>query len=319
MKYENQSCCIDQVTRLTEILTRMLDNDCLCVLDGEKMIGLITKGDIYRYLQKYTCDSNITAKDMCNKNFAYTTLEEIDFDQDKLRRFKYLPLLDNGKLLYVFRSKSSIQAWDAAQSYEISYWRTWLSEGGNASYKYLFEPSWTYIDDENITRRVQEQSIGTVCLEIGAGGLYGFLPGLKQASKRIIIEPLAEKYKDLRHELGIELGDIEDIISYSAAADSYIETLENAVDGLIICQNALDHTPNWPFILNNISSYAVKGCCFYLWTDIDHVSTNEGHFNITQNPLRIFQIVENLGFDLIYKKVHVPFGNLNVCCVGVKR
>jgi hypothetical protein len=122
----------------------------------------------------------------------------------------------------------------------------------------------------------------------------------------------------MRNELDIEIENIEDIISYSVPADCYIKELGNTVDGLIICQNALDHTPKWPFILNNISSYAARGCCFYLWTDIDHVSTNEGHFDIAQNPLKIFQMVENLGFNLIYQKVHVPFGNLNVCCVGVK-
>jgi hypothetical protein len=319
MEQTNRPYCIDQRACFVEILRQLLDYEFLCVTDAEKMIGVITKGDVDRYLRENIGGKDITAADICNKAFAYTTLEKVDFDRDKLNRFKYLPLLDrDGKLLYILRSKSSAQEWESAQEYEIAYWRKWLSLKDNASYKYLFMPSHRYIDDENITELLQKQSAGKVCLEIGAGGLYGFLPGLKRASKRIMIEPLADKYKDLRRELNIDLSDIEDVISYPVAADCYMQELEGSVDGLIICQNALDHTPNWPFILNNISSYAAKGCHFYLWTDIDHGGEVEGHFNIAQNPLKMFQMIENLGFDLIYKKVQVPFGNLNICCVGVK-
>jgi hypothetical protein len=119
----------------------------------------------------------------------------------------------------------------------------------------------------------------------------------------------------------LQLTGENDIVSYECGGDVYIPELKDSIDGIIICQNALDHTPNWMFILSNIASYARGGGChLYLWTDIDHLFDPTGHFNIAQNPTAMFRLVENIGFGLIYSRIFTSQnGNLGICLVGVKK
>jgi hypothetical protein len=112
---------------------------------------------------------------------------------------------------------------------------------------------------------------------------------------------LANEYRKLRDELSINIPGLDGVEFFAKPADTYIPELKDSVDGVIICQNALDHTPNWCFILSNISSYAKRGSYLYLWTDIQHPIANPvGHFSITPDPIQFSRLIETFGYDIIY-------------------
>jgi hypothetical protein len=235
-------------------------------------------------------------------------------------------VLDNdGKLEFVLSIKSNDKAtsWQDAQKWELAWWRDELKKKITGKL-HRAEPTLDSVRldiDASARKLVKSSVVSRVCLEIGAGPICGYIPYIEGAKKRVIIEPLAEEYDLLRKEINYEIPNLESVQFYPCAADHMVEELRGAVDGLIICQNALDHTPNWYFILSNISAYAAKGCVFYLWSDIDHMTpVVAGHFNITSNPVKLFDMVENFGFDLVFKKYFARDSSLvTISLVGVKK
>lgn len=92
------------------------------------------------------------------------------------------------------------------------------------------------------------------------------------------------------------------MILEACGGDEYLPHYNNAIDGAIFCRNMLDHTPNWPFVLSNISTYAQSGCYLLLWTDISHHGVaDKGHFEITEDADAFVRLVETLGFQVQYK------------------
>gem|GEM_PF-5869702 len=158
------------------------------------------------------------------------------------------------------------------------------------------------IYDMVIKKKLLEKSVNGNVIEVGAGPLCGFILSLKNTLSKTIIEPLAEKYAELRKHLNIEVPNSDEINYFSIGADIFVPELYNTAD-LILCQNCLDHTTEWAFSLGNLTTYAKKGCIMYFACDLDfHVPTSNmtGHYNSTYNPKKMIQFLMNLGWNIIY-------------------
>jgi hypothetical protein len=133
-------------------------------------------------------------------------------------------------------------------------------------------------------------------LETGSGPM-GHLAGM---GRRIVIDPLIDKYRSYQIKRFGRTVWTDDIHTYSCAAESVISELKGAIDGSIICRNALDHTNDPLAVLAAISQYAAPGCYFLLWTDIWHLhGLTIGHRNITKSVAAMDALLVGLGFDII--------------------
>jgi hypothetical protein len=136
---------------------------------------------------------------------------------------------------------------------------------------------------------------GKACLDIGPCVFSPLLTwdGIGEA---YAIEPLGDSVREWqRKRFGGSAFDNMNL--KSIGADVFLEELASRIDGAIHCRNMLDHTPNWPFVLANISAYAAPGCHFLFWTDIDHGGTaDEGHYDICPQSSSIKRLIEQLGF-----------------------
>jgi hypothetical protein len=158
---------------------------------------------------------------------------------------------------------------------------------------------------------------GKTCLEIGSC-TSSILSGWDTAAERFVIEPLADKVSAWQCEnLGFSL--YEGLTTYSLGADQYIEALERKVDGAIFCRNCIDHSPDWAFILSNISSYALPGCRLLLWNDIFHLDgTDSGHYDLTKDPYAMKRLISRLGFDIMREYNDSSRRDLNWGCFAIK-
>jgi hypothetical protein len=156
------------------------------------------------------------------------------------------------------------------------------------------------------------------CLEIGPC-TASVLSGWDMAAERFVVEPLAEKVSSWQSEnLGFSL--YEGLTTYSLGADQYIEALESRIDGAIFCRNCIDHSPNWTFILSNISSYAAPGCRLLLWNDIFHLDgVDSGHYDLTKDPNSMKRLISRLGFDIQREYTDSARRDLNWRCFAIKK
>jgi hypothetical protein len=136
-------------------------------------------------------------------------------------------------------------------------------------------------------------------LEIGSGPM-GHLASRPWMRRRIVVDPLIEKYRSYQlRRFGdtVWTGDIE---THACAAENVIPELRDAIDGSIICRNALDHTEDPLSVLSAISQYATPGCYLLLWSDIWHSGgVTIGHRNITRSPAAMDALLTGFGFDII--------------------
>lgn len=158
------------------------------------------------------------------------------------------------------------------------------------------------------------------CLEVGSGP-FGFLPPLSWIKNRIVIEPLADKYRAAQLEQLGKTFFTDDLKVYATNAEALLPELVATIDGAIICRNALDHCEDALTILHNLSRYAKAGCYFLLWTDIWHLDGHDdGHHNITKSPEILDALLSGLGFDVIKNIKPVrESGYLEYGCVALKR
>jgi hypothetical protein len=88
--------------------------------------------------------------------------------------------------------------------------------------------------------------------------------------------------------------------TYALPGEETVPELVGAVDGCIVCRNALDHTDDPLMVLNNIADYAAPGCYFLFWTDLWHLAgLDEGHRNITKSIAVMDRLMDGLGFELL--------------------
>jgi hypothetical protein len=136
-------------------------------------------------------------------------------------------------------------------------------------------------------------------LEVGSGPM-GHLAGRPWMGRRIVIDPLVDKYRAYQlHRFGKTVW-TDDIRTYACPSENLIPELRGAVDGSIICRNALDHTEDPLGVLAAIAQYAAPGCYLLLWTDIWHLrGLTIGHRNITKSPAAMDALLDGLGFDIV--------------------
>ena len=134
-------------------------------------------------------------------------------------------------------------------------------------------------------------------LEIGSGPM-GQLASWPWIRRRIVIDPLIEKYRAYQLRRFGKTVWTDDIETHACAAESVIPELRGKIDGAIICRNALDHTEDPLSVLAAIAQYAAPGCYLLLWTDIWHLGgVTIGHRNITKSVAAMDALL--IGFDLI--------------------
>ena len=155
------------------------------------------------------------------------------------------------------------------------------------------------------------------CLEIGSGP-FGYLAPCYWIKDRVIVDPLIDAYRKEEMKLTGKTFFTDDIRTLATGAETFIEDLSGAVNGFIVCQNALDHCKR-PFkVLKNIGRYAAPGCFLLLWTDIWHLEgVDAGHRNITRSEAGMDAFLRDLGFEIVKtgrkirdSKEYVEYGRL---------
>lgn len=147
-----------------------------------------------------------------------------------------------------------------------------------------------------LAKHVEEKT----CLEIGPGPC-GALVCWWWVKDRIFIDPLIDEYKRLSLGRFKKTWYTDDLNLLAQAAEDLIPDLVGAVDGAIICRNALDHCADPMSVLKNISAYAKPGCYLLLWTDLWHLTGHDaGHRDITKDREGFQESIKHLGFDILY-------------------
>ena len=292
----NEALLCDVAERLNEF------GYLVCIdFDDCSLVGTITWNDLFGTLRSGVDLRSISAGDVANKKCFKATTENIDEVLQAFRKYRFIPVVDsNGIFKYILTNNANWLSWEYAQNFEIK-WQMEFYKRIESSDVSFHDFRNIYIDDIETYRMVQSKTSGSIVLEIGAGPVCGFIQSITDASKRIIIEPLSKEYERLRESYRINVPGANDIQYYDIGADRHIPELVNQVD-LVICHNALDHTPEWPFVLGNIAAYTKTDGILYLFTDIDHNRVEpKGHYNITYNPEKLCQFISNIGFSIIYK------------------
>jgi hypothetical protein len=159
---------------------------------------------------------------------------------------------------------------------------------------------------------------GKRCMEIGPC-VFSPLGGWDVAAERHVIEPLYQPIDNWQREhFGYSVFD--GLKMYGVGAEVLIPELVGKIDGALLCRNCIDHSPQWAFILANISQYCAPGAKLLLWNDIDHKGTaDDGHYDITTDPAAFRRLIEALGFDIIRTYTDESRMELNWGCFAVKR
>ena len=309
------------------------------IVQKQKLIGAISKNTVLETLLKYDSldlqqNTLIDALgDSLNKSCKVLRIENIENDIIDFinggNEINFVPLVDSENNLITVFSANAFTTFDVfsdAQIAEIGFWKRRTK--GNDDIIKMQETALAHFNNKVSMHTLfgMPRSLGLTVwefiknksvLEIGCGPTCGVLPYLWSAKERIAIEPLIEQYWDM--------GCIftEEIINrkYSIGADVFIPELAGSIDGLIISQNCLDHTPNWPFVLSNIASYAASSSYFHLSTNIYHpYGLDKAHFNLTPNADNMIRIVENFGFKVLKYEVNTPVlqKNLFIKLLAVK-
>lgn len=162
-----------------------------------------------------------------------------------------------------------------------------------------------------------EHITGKTCLDVGPCAISP-LGSWDVASSRHIIEPLHEKIAAWQIE-NLGRSAFEGLTCHSQRAEQPVDALRGAVDGAILCRNMLDHTPQWPFVMQVISEYAQPGCRLLLWTDLDHRGTEDvGHYNITTDVGSFQRLVQSFGFRIVRTCNDPNRAELNWGCFAIK-
>ena len=136
-------------------------------------------------------------------------------------------------------------------------------------------------------------------LEIGAGP-FGYLAPCYWMKRRVVIDPLIDKYRAYQLERFGKTFWTPDIETHAVPAEQIVEPLRGAVDGCIVSRNALDHMEDPLAALATIAEYAARGCYLLLWTDIWHLDGGDvGHRNITKSTSAMDKILDGLGFTIV--------------------
>jgi hypothetical protein len=136
-------------------------------------------------------------------------------------------------------------------------------------------------------------------LEIGSGP-FGYLAPCYWMKRRIVIDPLLDRYRDYQMRHFGKTFWSDEIETHAVPAEQMVETLRGAIDGCIVSRNALDHMADPLAALEAIGAYAEPGCYLLLWSDIWHADGGDvGHRNITRSTRALDQMLDGLGFEIL--------------------
>jgi hypothetical protein len=136
-------------------------------------------------------------------------------------------------------------------------------------------------------------------LEIGSGP-FGYLAPCHWMKRRIVIDPLIDKYRAYQIKHFGKTFWTADIETHAVPAEQVVEELRGAIDGCIVSRNALDHMADPLAALEMIGEYAAPGCYLLLSTDIWHMDGGDvGHRNITRSAAVLDGLLNGLGFDIL--------------------
>jgi hypothetical protein len=136
-------------------------------------------------------------------------------------------------------------------------------------------------------------------LEIGSGP-FGYLAPCYWMRRRIVIDPLIEKYRAYQIKRFGKTFWTSDIETHAVPAEQTVEELRGAIDGCIVSRNALDHMEDPLAAIEMIAEYAASGCYLLLSADIWHMDGGDvGHRNITRSPAVLDKVLNGLGFDIL--------------------
>ena len=225
------------------------------------------------------------------------------------------------------------KSWLGAQEYELDHAYGFMSETcftdlfrkykagelntANGYFNELFVREF-FANDVGLFRQFINKVQGKACLDIGPC-VFTPLVTWHGIGAAVAIEPLGNAVRDWqRQHFGKSVFD--DLELHSVGADVFIPDFESRFDGVIHCRNMLDHTPDWPFVLSNISAYAAPGCHLLFWTDINHGgSADAGHFDICTDASQLKRLIQRLGFDVQRDFSDPARPEINWGCVAVKR
>jgi hypothetical protein len=130
------------------------------------------------------------------------------------------------------------------------------------------------------------------------------------ASKRAIVEPLYNEVAQWQIENRGKNLFVNIDAPYATPAEKLIPELERKIDGAILVRNCIDHSPQWPFILSNISRYMAPGAVLLLWNDLTHpVSYLDGHYDITDDAVAFRRMLEDFGLRIDFE-FRVPWASM---------
>ncbi|HXW24873.1 MAG TPA: hypothetical protein VEK73_09015 [Xanthobacteraceae bacterium] len=219
-----------------------------------------------------------------------------------------------------------------AQHYEAAHGLRWIRERGQPLMERLRNlsaddrsPTHAVImreffeDDVRVWDQFADHIAGRAVLDVGCGPIP-FASFLVWAAPRIAIDPLIEAYDREARRVFDGQSAFDGLRCYAQKAEIFIEELAGAIDGAIICRNALDHLEFPAIVLSNLASYAASGCRLLLWSDIIHLNGGDsGHYNIAPNEASLERLVRNLGFEVT--RIVPPWPNrptISWGCLAIK-
>jgi hypothetical protein len=142
-------------------------------------------------------------------------------------------------------------------------------------------------------------------LEIGSGP-FGYLAPCYWMKRRIVIDPLVDKYRAYQMQRFGKTFWTDDIETHAVPVERIVEPLRGAIDGCIVARNTLDHMEDPLAALEAIGAYAASGCYLLLWSDIWHGDGGDvGHRNITRSARALDRMLDGFGFDIIQKGANI--------------
>jgi hypothetical protein len=178
-----------------------------------------------------------------------------------------------------------------------------------------------FAGDRALYTVVVERARDRRCLEVGCGP-FGYLAPCRWLKDRVFIDPLIDEYRSAQLRVAGRTLFTTDVETHACSAETSIPTLINAVSGLIVCRNAIDHCEDPLSVLANISAYAQSGCYFLFWSDIWHLrGADAGHRNITKSRAFMDMAIDGLGVRILRPsdQIRAPEECIEYGCVAVKK
>lgn len=197
-----------------------------------------------------------------------------------------------------------------AQTIESDFARVYAEAAENEAVGGLWQSAsdqW-FQGDESLFQQFVEHVRERKVLEIGPGP-FGHIAPCYWMKDRAVIEPLVDRYRELQIKAAGETFFTDKIKAYAQPAEVVIDELIGAVDGAIICRNALDHCEDPLAVLYNLGKYAAPGAWLLLWTDIWHLEGHDdGHQSITKSPEVFETFLRAVGFEVVKRGAQVRDG-----------